>query len=77
MPLTGVPITTVRDWGIEKVEVVARAVPGRELDLAYIGDLFTPIAANSIVASPDANRQGRKITHEESILRRINRDMER
>src|SRR5438445_13138373 len=38
MLLSGVPITTVRD-GIEKVEVVARAVPAERLDLAHIGDL--------------------------------------
>src|SRR4029079_5292795 len=37
MLLSGVPITTVRD-GIEKVEVVARAVPAERLDLAHIGD---------------------------------------
>ena len=38
MLISGVPVTTVRD-GIEKVEVVARAVPSERLDLAHIGDL--------------------------------------
>jgi len=38
MLISGVPITTVRD-GIEKVAVVARAVPGERLDLARIADL--------------------------------------
>src|SRR4029453_10299222 len=38
MLISGLPITTVRD-GIEKVEVVARAVPSERLDLAHIGDL--------------------------------------
>src|SRR5690348_11114194 len=38
MLISGVPITTVRD-GIEKVEVMARAVPSERLDLAHIGDL--------------------------------------
>ena len=38
MLISGAKITTVRD-GIEKVEVVARAVPSERLDLAHIGDL--------------------------------------
>src|SRR6516165_7276518 len=38
MLISGVPITTVRD-GIEKVAVVARAMPSERLDLAHIGDL--------------------------------------
>src|ERR1700742_3440689 len=38
MLISGAPVTTVRD-GIEKVEVVARAVPAERLDLAHVGDL--------------------------------------
>src|SRR6202011_4141991 len=38
MLISGVPITTVRN-GIEKVAVVARAVPAERLDLAHIDDL--------------------------------------
>ena len=38
MLISGVPVTTVRD-GIEKVEVVARAVPSERLDLGHVGDL--------------------------------------
>jgi multidrug efflux pump subunit AcrB len=68
MLLTGVPITTVRD-GIEKVEVIARAVPGERLDLAHIGDLSLYSAASSFWRrSPRSNTP-------EAILWRINRDM--
>src|SRR5262249_30867116 len=38
MLISGLPVTTVRD-GIEKIDVVARAVPSERLDLARIGDL--------------------------------------
>jgi multidrug efflux pump subunit AcrB len=38
MLISGVPVTTVRD-GIEKVGVVARAIPSERLDLAGVGDL--------------------------------------
>src|SRR6202008_1294 len=38
MLISGVQVTTVRD-GIEKVGVVARAVPSERLDLAHVGDL--------------------------------------
>src|SRR6202030_27822 len=38
MLISGLPVTTVRD-GIEKVAVVARAVPAERLDPADIGDL--------------------------------------
>ncbi|MGB9219427.1 MAG: efflux RND transporter permease subunit, partial [Pseudolabrys sp.] len=72
MLLTGVPITTVRD-GIEKVEVVARAVPGERLDLAHIGDLSL-YSRNSIVV-PLTQIAKVEYTHEEPILWRINRDM--
>jgi multidrug efflux pump subunit AcrB len=72
MLLTGVPITTVRD-GIEKVEVIARAVPGERLDLAHIGDLSL-YSRNSIVV-PLTQIAKVEYTHEEPILWRINRDM--
>jgi hypothetical protein len=38
MLISGVQVTTVRD-GLEKVSVVARAVPAERLDLAHVGDL--------------------------------------
>ncbi|MGH6737542.1 MAG: efflux RND transporter permease subunit, partial [Bradyrhizobium sp.] len=38
MLISGAQVTTVRD-GIEKVGVVARAVPSERLDLAHVGDL--------------------------------------
>ena len=43
MLISGLPVTTVRD-GIEKVEVVARAVPSERLDLGHVGDLPLTIA---------------------------------
>src|SRR5262249_6708021 len=38
MLISGVPVTTIRD-GIEKVGVVARAVPSERLDLGRVGEL--------------------------------------
>src|SRR6202048_4570693 len=38
MLISGAPVTTIRD-GIEKVGVVARAVPSERLDLGRVGDL--------------------------------------
>ena len=72
MLLSGVPITTVRD-GIEKVEVVARAVPAERLDLSYIGDLA--IYSRNGVAVPLSQIAKVEYSHEEPILWRINRDM--
>ena len=72
MLLSGVPITTVRD-GIEKVEVVARAVPAERLDLAHIGDLS--LYSRNGVAVPLSQIAKVEYTHEEPILWRINRDM--
>ncbi|HEY0725626.1 MAG TPA: efflux RND transporter permease subunit, partial [Pyrinomonadaceae bacterium] len=72
MLLSGVPITTVRD-GIEKVEVVARAVPAERLDLAHIGDLS--LYARNGIAVPLTQIAKVEYTHEEPILWRINRDM--
>jgi multidrug efflux pump subunit AcrB len=72
MLLSGVPITTVRD-GIEKVEVVARAVPAERLDLAHIGDLS--LYSRNGIAVPLTQLAKVEYTHEEPILWRINRDM--
>jgi multidrug efflux pump subunit AcrB len=72
MLISGLPITTVRD-GIEKVEVVARAVPSERLDLAHIGDLA--IYSRNGVAVPLSQVAHVEYAHEEPILWRINRDM--
>jgi multidrug efflux pump len=72
MLISGVPITTVRD-GVEKVEVVARAVPSERLDLAHIGDLS--IYSKNGVAVPLSQIAKVEYSHEEPILWRINRDM--
>ena len=72
MLISGLPITTVRD-GIEKVAVVARAVPSERLDLAHIGDLS--LYSRNGVAVPLSQIAYIEYTHEEPILWRINRDM--
>src|SRR6516165_810570 len=72
MLISGVPITTVRD-GIEKVAVVARAMPSERLDLAHIGDLS--LYSRNGVAVPLSQIAHVEYGHEESILWRINRDM--
>src|SRR5262245_41624825 len=72
MLLSGVTITTVRD-GVEKVEVVARAVPAERLDLAHIGDLS--LFSRNGVAVPLSQIAKVEYSHEEPILWRINRDM--
>ncbi|BCH29491.1 cation efflux system protein [Mesorhizobium sp. L-8-10] len=70
--ISGYGVTNVRD-GTEKVEVVARAVPGERLELGQIGDLT--------ILSPNGNAvplsQVARIVPdaEESILWRRNRDM--
>src|SRR5436305_11371381 len=38
MLISGAPVTTIRD-GIEKVGVIARAVPSERLELGHVGDL--------------------------------------
>lgn len=70
--LSGVPVTTVRD-GVEKVGVVARALPSERLDLGHIGDL-TVYSRNGI-AVPLSQIAKVEYSHEESILWRRNRDM--
>jgi multidrug efflux pump len=72
MLISGVPITTVRD-GIEKVAVVARAVPSERLDLAHIDDLS--LYSRNGVAVPLSQIAHVEYGHEEPILWRINRDM--
>ncbi len=72
MLISGAPVTTVRD-GIEKVEVVARAVAGERLDLARVGDLT--VTSRNGVAVPLSQIAKVEYTHEEPILWRRNRDM--
>jgi multidrug efflux pump subunit AcrB len=70
--ISGAPVTTVRD-GIEKVEVVARAVPSERLDLGRVGDL-TVTSRNGVVV-PLSQVAKIEYSHEEPILWRRNRDM--
>jgi len=72
MLISGVPVTTVRD-GIEKVTVVARAVPSERLDLAHVGDLT--VTSRNGVAVPLQQIANIEYSHEEPILWRRNRDM--
>ena len=72
MLISGAPVTTVRD-GIEKVEVVARAVPSERLDLAHVGDLT--VTSRNGVAVPLQQIAKIEYAHEEPILWRRNRDM--
>ncbi|MET0971058.1 MAG: efflux RND transporter permease subunit [Tardiphaga sp.] len=70
--ISGTTVTTIRD-GIEKVAVVARAVPSERLDLGRVGDL-TIISRNG-VAVPLSQVANIEYSHEEPILWRRNRDM--
>jgi multidrug efflux pump len=72
MLISGAQVTTVRD-GIEKVGVVARAVPGERLDLAHVGDLT--VTSRNGVAVPLQQIAKIEYSHEEPILWRRNRDM--
>ncbi|MGB3864569.1 MAG: efflux RND transporter permease subunit [Xanthobacteraceae bacterium] len=72
MLISGAPVTTVRD-GVEKVEVVARAVATERLDLARVGDLT--ITSRNGVAVPLSQIAKVEYAHEEPILWRRNRDM--
>jgi multidrug efflux pump len=72
MLISGAAVTTVRD-GIERVEVVARAVPSERLDLGRIGDLS--LYTRNGVAVPLSQIAKVEYSHEEPILWRINRDM--
>src|SRR6478672_11580185 len=72
MLISGVAVTTVRD-GIEKVAVVARAVPSERLDLAHIDDLS--LYSRNGVAVPLSQIAHVEYGHEEPIMWRLNRDM--
>ncbi len=72
MLISGAPVTTVRD-GIEKVDVVARAVPSERLDLGHVGDLT--VTSRNGVAVPLTQIAKIEYAHEEPILWRRNRDM--
>jgi multidrug efflux pump subunit AcrB len=72
MLISGVQVTTVRD-GVEKVGVVARAVPSERLDLAHVGDLT--ITSKNGIAVPLQQIAKIEYSHEEPILWRRNRDM--
>ena len=72
MLISGAPVTTVRD-GIEKVGVVARAVPSERLDLGKVGDLT--ITSRNGIAVPLQQIARIEYAHEEPIMWRRNRDM--
>ncbi|MBR0830397.1 efflux RND transporter permease subunit [Bradyrhizobium manausense] len=72
MLISGAQVTTVRD-GIEKVGVVARAIPSERLDLAGVGDLT--VTSRNGVAVPLQQVAKIEYAHEEPILWRRNRDM--
>jgi multidrug efflux pump len=72
MLISGAPVTTVRD-GIEKVGVVARAVPSERLDLGRVGDLT--ITSRGGIAVPLQQIARIEYAHEEPIMWRRNRDM--
>jgi multidrug efflux pump len=72
MLISGAQVTTVRD-GIEKVGVVARAIPSERLDLGGVGDLT--ITSRNGLAVPLQQVAKIEYAHEEPILWRRNRDM--
>ncbi|KAA2238297.1 efflux RND transporter permease subunit [Salinarimonas soli] len=70
--ISGVTVTSVRER-TERVDVVARAVPGERLDLGRIGEL-TILSRNGLAVP--LSQVGRiEYAHEEPILWRRNRDM--
>jgi len=72
MLISGAPVTTIRD-GIEKVGVVARAIPSERLDLGRVGELT--VTSRNGVAVPLQQIAKIEYAHEEPILWRRNRDM--
>src|SRR5215207_7907842 len=72
MLISGAQVTTIRD-GIEKVGVVARAVPSERLDLKSVGDLT--VTSRNGVAVPLQQIAKVEYSHEEPIMWRRNRDM--
>src|SRR5262245_10329713 len=72
MLISGAPVTTIRD-GIEKVGVVARAIPSERLDLGSVGDLT--VTSRNGIAVPLQQIAKIEYAHEEPIMWRRNRDM--
>ena len=72
MLISGAPVTTIRD-GIEKVGVIARAVPSERLDLGRVGDLT--VTSRNGIAVPLQQIAKIEYAHEDPILWRRNRDM--
>src|SRR5260370_6886308 len=72
MLISGASVTTICD-GIEKVGVVARAVPSERLDLGHVGDLT--VTSRNGVAVPLTQIARIEYSHEEPIIWRRNRDM--
>ncbi|MGH6642923.1 MAG: efflux RND transporter permease subunit [Bradyrhizobium sp.] len=72
MLISGAPVTTIRD-GIEKVGVIARAIPSERLDLGRVGELT--VTSRNGVAVPLQQIAKIEYAHEEPILWRRNRDM--
>src|SRR3954454_24164510 len=72
MLISGAQVTTIRD-GIEKVGVVARAIPSERLDLKSVGDLT--VTSRNGVAVPLQQIAKIEYSHEEPIMWRRNRDM--
>ena len=72
MLVSGLTVTTVRE-GIEKVDVVARAIASERADLGHIGDLT--ILSRSGQPVPVAQVAKIVYAHEEPILWRRSRDM--
>ena len=70
--LSGFTVTTLRA-GIEKIDVVARAVPKERLDLGRLGDLT--LTTRNGVAVPVAQIARIAYVTEEPIIWRRNRDM--
>ena len=71
MLVSGVSVTTIRD-GIDKVDVVARAVKDERADLGHIGDLAVTTRAG--VAVPVSQVAKVVYEHEDAILWRRSRD---
>src|SRR5262245_18557910 len=72
MLISGAPVTTIRD-GIEKVGVVARAIPSERLDLGRVGELT--VTSRGGIAVPLQQIAKIEYAHEEPIMWRRNRDM--
>ena len=71
MLISGATVTTVRD-GVEKVDVVARAVKSERADLAHLGDLTITTRSGAFV--PVSQVAKIVYEHEDAILWRRSRD---